>query len=141
MKRRRGTQAGNAGGRAVALVLALATGGPAAAATPFEGEWLTGPGARAARAVVEIRPCDDRLCGTIVAVRDREGSDRIGVRLIRDLVPTAAGTVARGDIRPPGTGHWFRVEIEAEGADQLLVAGCLVPGLLCRTQVWTRLAP
>lgn len=141
MMRRRGTRVRKGGGRAVALVLALASGGPAAAATPFEGEWLTGPGPRAVRAVVAIRPCDDRLCGTIIAVRDREGSDRIGVRLIRDLVPTAAGTVARGDIQQPGTGHWFRVEIEADGVDHLLVAGCLVPRLLCRSQVWTRLAP
>ncbi len=126
---------------AILAACAIWTATATAAATPFEGQWLTGPGSRGARAVVEIRPCRDRLCGTIIGVRDREGSDRIGVLLIRDVEVPRAGTVARGEILQPSTGQWFSVELDAADPAALTVAGCLVPGLFCRTQVWTRIAP
>ena len=59
------------------------------------------------------------------------------MRLFRDMRQDDKG-VWRGKVYVPDIDKTFGGAAQPEGAT-LLAKGCLVGGLLCKTQVWTRL--
>ena len=127
---------------AVALGLASAA---AAAPAPVTGRWLTVD----AKAIVEVAPCGQSLCGRIVKVLkpgpggivvDANNPDANLRRRPIEGLAILTGFVAKGDrwagrIYDPTSGRTYRSELRAEGG-MLKVKGCYGP--FCRTQDWTR---
>ena len=133
--------------RGLALALpALAVAASAAAApAPVAGRWLTEGG----KAVVEIAPCGQQLCGRIAHVlkwvpgrphtdlQNPEASLRNrpleGINLLTGFAP--AGDRWRGRIYDPESGKTYRSELIGSG-NTLSVKGCIA--FFCRTQTWAR---
>lgn len=115
--------------------LALAqTGGPG---TAVEGVWQTG--ARdGSWGFVRFDPCGDAVCGTLIG-----GGGR-------NVDPQFFGTVMVSDMRWDGTeftggqlldvetGRVYLSRMRLVGPDQLRVSGCVLGGLICGGQTWTR---
>ena len=116
----------------------------AAAPAPIVGRWLTLDG----KAMVEIAPCGEAVCGRIVRVlKPRPGGPAVdsanvdpamrsrpmlGLTILSDV--RADRDRWRGRIYNPETGRTYRSELTRNG-ETLNVKGCV--GVLCRTQIWT----
>ena len=133
---------------ATAAVLAFACG-PALAADPVEGEWLTQGGT----AKVRIAPCVSapaKMCGTVSWLRpaDAKATDAnnpdpklksrpiMGLPMIRDFKPAAAGRWTGGKIYDPNTGKTYDSKISVSPNGALKVEGCVL--VVCQAQTWRR---
>ena len=93
---------------------------------------------------VEVRPCGPSMCGYVVwasekARRDaREGGtpELIGQQLFRDFNQDKGGTW-KGRVFVPDIGKTFSGSAERLDAHSLKAKGCVL-GLICKTQIWTR---
>jgi len=141
-------------GRGLLLATAIAlAAGPALAADPAEGEWLTQDG----DARVRIAPCPsstDQLCGVVVwlkSTRDETGQIRhdrhnpdpalrirpiLGMTLMSGFHAAGPGRWQGGKIYDPESGRTddWKLRVTAEGA--LKLDGCVL--MFCRTQTWRR---
>ncbi|QNM81922.1 DUF2147 domain-containing protein [Sphingomonas sabuli] len=126
------------------MILSLAAlgllAGPAVASakSPLEGRWRNG------KMEVQIAPCGQNLCGTVVKASARQqaraerGSDTdlIGARLITGIHSTGSGNykarvfVADQNIYASGT-------IRQVTSNQLKVKGCLM-AVICKSKTWDR---
>jgi uncharacterized protein (DUF2147 family) len=122
----------------------LAAAQPAAAAQPsIYGTWLNPHGTVAVR----TGPCSDRLCGWIVwasaqaqeDARDGGVTRLVGTALLEDYRPEGSGSWS-GTVFLPDKGRRFYSEIEQVDANNMKVKGCILHGLICRSQVWRRIA-
>lgn len=131
------------------LVLSVAAlfviGGPALAADPVSGRWLT----HNRKAIVEIGDCGGSLCGRIarVLVPPRGGAtDRLNPDpALRDRpiigLPVLTGFTDEGDewrgrIYDPQKGKSYRSTLRLNPDGTLRVRGCVA--LFCKTLTWTR---
>jgi len=127
----------------IILIVAALFASPALAASPIEGQW-TNP----ARSVtVRIAPCGNALCGRVVSASSDAkakaaagGTTRlVGTELMSGLVPVGQGAwsgeffVPNRNIRAPG-------ELRLLGPRTLEIEGCAVPGFMCKSQQWTKVA-
>lgn len=126
-------------------VLALTPGAATAAPAPIAGRWLTEGG----KALVEIAPCRQQLCGHVVQVlKPRPGGPPVdsnnpdaalrsrpivGIAILTGF--SADSDRWRGRIYDPESGRTYRSELVGAG-NALKVKGCIGP--FCRTQTWTR---
>ncbi|WP_448662721.1 DUF2147 domain-containing protein [Sphingomonas sp. CJ20] len=123
------------------LLLCAAAPAPVAA-DPIFGVW----GNPARTIAVRIAACGQEICGTIVEATAKAEQDAraagvntlIGVELLKDYRQTAP-TRWSGTVYVPDMGRSFSSHIVAESPNSLRIAGCLVGGFLCKSQVWTRL--
>ncbi|MBO0750388.1 MAG: DUF2147 domain-containing protein [Porphyrobacter sp.] len=124
----------------------LVLGGAAAAAeTPAKpsalGVWIN----PAQTVKVETSSCGASLCGAVVwatpdarAAAKKAGTDPlIGVQLLRKYRRTASGGW-QGEVFVPDMKRVFFSRIEQSGRDKLKISGCILRGLICRSQTWTR---
>jgi uncharacterized protein (DUF2147 family) len=130
---------------AVALV-ALPVATPAfadePAAPPIATEWRN-PGNSVH---VRIDKCDGRLCGTVTwasakaqADARRGGTENlIGTRLFRDLEPAGSGTW-RGKVFVPDIRKTFSGTIRFADPNTMVGKGCVLFGVICKSQTWKRL--
>lgn len=139
--------------RLALYALAAAAIAPAAqAADPVQGTWRTPDGA----AKVKVAPCGDKasMCGTVVWLKaplDKAGKPVtdaanpnpalrsrpvVGMTLIRDFKPAAAGRWTGGKIYDPKTGKTYASKLSANADGTLKVEGCL--SVICQAQTWTR---
>lgn len=94
---------------------------------------------------LQLRQCGDRICGDVVWATEaakadaRRGGkvDLVGQQLLRDFVRGDDG-LARGKVFVPDLGLTFKGSAQHVNADAIKVKGCLVGGLICKSQVWTR---
>jgi uncharacterized protein (DUF2147 family) len=140
------------------FVLALAFGATSAVcSTGVTGTWLV----ENEEARVEIAPCGEKLCGTIVWMRypqtedgvvkrdihnpDRSLRERtvVGLRILTGLPgnPDDEGVYRGGSIYDPKTGRTYRCWMSQESDDVLRIRGFFGISLLGRTTRWTRVAP
>ncbi len=126
------------------LFIALAlTAAPLHAAPRIAGTWQNPQ--HSVR--VDMEPCGARLCGTIVwadaKARDDAaagGTDHlVGVQLFRGLEADGPDQW-QGAVFVPDLNRTVSGTLTLVDARTLEVTGCAVPGLLCQTQVWTRVA-
>ncbi|WP_365344293.1 DUF2147 domain-containing protein [uncultured Sphingomonas sp.] len=126
----------------------LAIGGAAAAAEPVPttsiyGTWMNPYHSVAVRTV----PCADRLCGRVVwasreaqqDARDGNVPNLIGTSLLENYRPTGARSWA-GTVFVPDMGRHFYSLIEQVDDSNMRVRGCILHGLLCKSQVWQRVS-
>ncbi|WP_319826503.1 DUF2147 domain-containing protein [Thalassovita sp.] len=109
-----------------------------AMADPLLGLWLTKPDHKGQVAHVQAAPCGTGICGTILRAFDRRGqpvvTPNVGKRVFWDMRPVVPGAYS-------GRGWLPLLKAEFDGAievrgDRLTVRGCV--GLMCQSQVWTR---
>jgi len=125
-----------------ALALSAAFAGQALAADPA-GQWRTEDG----RAVIEIKPCDQGLCGRIVGQseplddkgqpkRDVHGNLDCGLQILHLKADDKPG-VWSGVITDPGNGTDWQCEVSLNADGTLHLRGYVLLPLLGKTQTWT----
>ena len=132
---------------AIVFAFALALLVPiAVSAADATGEWLIEDG----DARVRIAPCGADLCGTVAWIK--EGSPTVDVNNpdpAKRSRPLIGSEVLLG-LKPSGTSEWTGSLYDAENGRtyvgkltivderHIKVAGCVLGGLICETQTWTR---
>jgi uncharacterized protein (DUF2147 family) len=132
----------------------LPTGSPnaAPAADPL-GNWLTESGA----ATVRIANCGAELCGSIVALKEpndpatgRPKTDKnnpdaakrsrplIGVQIVLGMKPSGTPNKWSGQVYNAEDGKTYSGNITMQDARTLKLEGCVLGGLFCKAQTWTR---
>lgn len=127
---------------ATALLLAASAGlaQPQPAVSPI-GVWQNPKGTIRVR----TRPCGELLCGNIVwaspvamaDAREAGVTSLIGTELLSDYRHTGRGRWT-GQVYVPDQGRRFYSTIEQKGPNDLRISGCILGGLLCKRQDWTR---
>jgi uncharacterized protein (DUF2147 family) len=136
------------------LGISALLGGTAAYADSANGTWLTEDG----KAQVSISPCGQALCGTIAALRepidpetgrpktDKHNSDAtkrgrpiVGIEILLGMRPTDTAGKWEGKIYNAEDGKTYDGALTLTGATTLKVEGCVLAGLICKAQTWTRL--
>jgi len=106
---------------------------------PIEGLWKNPIGS----AVIVISPCGDALCGRVVWASAR--GQREAAKTTKNVVGTVVLTNLRqkrqawtGKLFIPDDNIHVAAKLELEGNNALKLTGCGLLGLICRTQIWTR---
>lgn len=111
-------------------------------ATPLAGYWTN----QTRSVVIALTPCSEAgWCGTVVwaseeAVADaRHGgtASLLGTELLHGFVAVAPNRW-KGRIFLPDLGKRSSAELRQLDANRLMVRGCTIGGLLCKSQVWAR---
>ncbi len=112
-----------------------------ALADPAEGVWRTGRNDAGNFAHVRIAPCGAALCGRMVASFDGAGrpieGPNSGAVIVQGMQPSGDGRYTGGTITDPQAERTYRARMALAG-DALKVSGCIVGGLICRSQDWVR---
>lgn len=124
----------------LAICVALLAG-PTLAAEPVEGLWQTRPDDNGNFGHVRIEPCGAALCGTLIRSFGPDGkeieSPNIGRKIVWDMRPEGNGTYGGGKVWTPDRDKIYRSRMILDG-ERLTVKGCVLGGLACRGQDWTR---
>ncbi|AHE53138.1 DUF2147 domain-containing protein [Sphingomonas sanxanigenens] len=130
---------------AAALLAGPGAATPAGAEVPAVattlGTWINPHG------TVKVRTgmCGSVLCGHIVWASAEANADAaesgvprlVGTELLGNYRPAGAGRW-RGEVYVPDMGRRFASTIEPQGVDALRISGCILGGLICRSQIWHR---
>lgn len=134
----------------IAAGLTLALTGPAAAADPVEGEWLTVGGSGKVR-ITRCTGQADRLCGALIWLKnpaDAKGTDLnnpdpklktrplIGLPMLHGFKVAAPGRWNGGKIYDPGSGKTYSSKLSVNPDGTLKVEGCVA--VICQAQTWRR---
>ena len=119
-----------------AALLALAA---PALADPLEGMWRTAQDDNGNSGLIQVAPCGEALCGTLVKSFDASGNDmasaNIGRQIISQTVASGGGEY-RGKIYSPDRDKTYSSKLQLSG-DRLSVSGCVIG--ICRDGgTWTR---
>ncbi len=95
---------------------------------------------------IALRPCGPEICGYVVWASDKaEAKARkagtpklLGQQLMRGFVVDKNG-VGGGKVFVPDLNKTFTGSAQMITDRSLLAKGCLFAGVLCKTQVWTRI--
>lgn len=95
--------------------------------------------------VVRTSSCANKLCGWIIwangeALADARESgvkDLIGTELLQDYHPTNAHSWS-GTVFVPDLGRNISSQINQLSRNELKIKGCILGGLICKSQLWTR---
>lgn len=120
----------------IALLVLTAAAPPPRA---IEGLWKNPIGS----AIIAIAPCGEALCGKVVWASAR------GRRETARNTPNVVGTTVLTGMRPardrwigslyiPDDNIHVSARLQPVGDRQLRLTGCALAGLICRTQLWTR---
>ena len=121
-----------------ALVALAAMVPVTAAAQALEGKW-----ANPKRSViVDVARCGgDAYCGTVswANAKNRLKGATPGTRVLSDLRRTGNG-VYKGRAFEPKRNIRGGATVRQVGPDTMIVKGCVIGGLLCKEQRWTRIS-
>ena len=130
----------------VVVLVACICGSQALAAEPV-GEWLVANGG----ARIKIEPCANALWGVISWVREpavdsnnpdpakRERS-MVGVPILRAMKPAASANTNKweGEVYNAQNGKMYSANISLVSDDVLKIQGCVLGGIFCGGENWTR---
>jgi uncharacterized protein (DUF2147 family) len=123
----------------ILATLAILTAG-VAFADPVEGVWQTNANDNGGYAYVQIAPCGDKMCGTIVKAFDSAGAEQsggdVGKAIIAGMTLAAEGSFTDGQLTAPGGDKVYPASMTVDG-DTLKVKVC--PSL-CKTLSWSKVA-
>jgi len=127
-------------GALTAFLLAVQPVQPVQAADPATGTWKTESNDDGNYLLVNIAPCKERLCGTIVGAlnKDNESDPEhrwLGKQMIINMKPASAGKYKKGKIWAPDEDKTYKAKMEIIG-ESLKVSGCVA--IFCRDQTWIR---
>ena len=134
-----------------ALALVLIMIGPARAADPF-GTWLT----EDQKGKIRIVDCGGALCGTLVWLKQpidpdthkpktdknnkdasKQGRPLLGIPIVLGMRPSG-GDKWEGQVYNAEDGSTYSGSFTMTGANSAILKGCIMGGLLCKGQTWTR---
>jgi uncharacterized protein (DUF2147 family) len=122
----------------LALILLALTAAQAPRA-PIEGYWKNPIGS----AIIAIAPCGNALCGKVVWASERgqreasKGSSHVvGTTVLTEMAPS--GNRWTGTLFIPDDDVHVPARLQLLGPRQLKLTGCVMAGLFCRSQIWTR---
>jgi uncharacterized protein (DUF2147 family) len=134
-----------------AIALALIFKAPAFAADPF-GTWLTGD----KKGKVRIVNCSGALCGTLVWMQEpmdpdtnqpktdkhnvdagKQGRPLLGIPIVLNMKPSG-GDKWEGQVYNAEDGNTYSGSFTMTGANSAELKGCVMGGLICKAQSWTR---
>jgi uncharacterized protein (DUF2147 family) len=120
------------------LALTLLTLTAQAPRSPIEGFWKNPIGS----AIIAIAPCGNALCGKVVWASERgrreasKGSAHVvGTTVLTEMTPN--GNRWTGTLFIPDDIH-VPARLQLLNPRQLKLTGCIMAGLFCRSQIWTR---
>ncbi|MEM0942927.1 MAG: DUF2147 domain-containing protein [Pseudomonadota bacterium] len=126
----------------------------AANGDPAFGLWLT----ENERAIIEIRPCQDRACGRIVWMDNQmteAGAPKIdennpipalrrlticGIPLVGNFKKVDPGSWQGGYVYNPRDGKSYEAEIQVQEDGSLRMRGFVLVSVFGKSQTWTRVA-
>lgn len=123
----------------VAAIAALMLSGTARADEPI-GIWKTEAKDDGRYLHVEVAPCADAvatLCGTAVAAFGGAKQETVGKRIFWGMARDKTGVWSGGQVWAADEDKTYDGRIEMNGA-ALEISGCVLGGLICRGQDWTR---
>ena len=126
------------------LALAILAATPALAADAT-GVWMRSNG----NSKIRIDNCGGALCGTVVWEKnprkdtfnpDASKRDRpvTGVRILLGMKPSGTPNQWKGEVYNAEDGKTYTGYITLEGASSLKLQGCVLGGLICKSDVWNR---
>jgi uncharacterized protein (DUF2147 family) len=117
------------------FLAALAMPVGAAAQAQLEGRWANPHHS----VIVKVARCGDAYCGTVGWANDKNRKKGVGpgTRVLSDLKPLGGG-VYKGKAYEPKRGIGGSATVRQVSPDVMLVKGCVVAGLVCKEQRWTR---
>ena len=126
----------------VFLLLGLTAAQAASTRESIEGIWRNRP----KTLVVRIQACGPALCGTVIqaaddakeSVRKAGTPNLVGTRILTGLHQSSAGTYT-GEIFNPNLNIHAAGTLTLESPSIMLVKGCVLAGLICKEQHWTRI--
>lgn len=132
------------GSALAALVLGLAFTGSAVAADAT-GTWVRPSGS----SQIKIAPCGSALCGAIVWLKTPRNDDKnpdpakrgnplLGTRIVHGMKPTGEANTWKGKVYNAENGKTYNGFITMEGADKMKLEGCVLGGLACKGETWSR---
>ena len=132
--------------RIAQFALLIALGGVATSASakaPLEGQWRNPKGS----VTVRLAPCGDAWCGTVVdasvkaKASARKGGTRelIGTRILSAVRPAGSGEY-KGRAFDPKRNLHAPATLRLLGSSTLVVKGCVMRGIICKEQRWTRVS-
>jgi uncharacterized protein (DUF2147 family) len=94
---------------------------------------------------IRAEACGDNLCGTINWASDKAIADArrggnanlVGTRIFREFQRGANGTW-RGKLYVPDMQKTFSGTIQFPDSNTMVGTGCVMLGLICKSQTWTR---
>ena len=109
----------------------------ASAQAPLEGRWKNPRGS----VIVNVARCGNALCGTVswANANNREKGVAPGTRVLSDLRPQGDG-VYKGRAFEPKRNISGSATVHQVGPNVMVVKGCAVMGLFCKSQRWTRIS-
>lgn len=131
-------------------VIAGAATATASAAEPT-GNWLTEGG----KATVRMANCGPALCGTIVSLKepnDPEGKQMtdknnedaskrkrpmVGIQIVLGMKPNGPNKWS-GQVYNAEDGKTYSGNLVLQDSSSLKLEGCVLGGLICKSQLWTR---
>jgi uncharacterized protein (DUF2147 family) len=106
------------------------------------GVWLSQSG----ETRVKIAKCGAVYCGTIVASKQAKDANNpdptkrdrslVGVQMISDIEPSGSGF--SGQLYNFQDGKTYTGKLRLVGPKALELSGCVLGGLFCKSQTWTR---
>lgn len=105
------------------------------------GTWINPKGS----VKVATSSCGGMLCGHVVWANARAIADAraagvgrlVGMALLRDYRPLGNGRW-QGRVYVPDMGRTYYSTIRLTGPASLKISGCVLGGLLCKSQIWQR---
>jgi uncharacterized protein (DUF2147 family) len=126
--------------------------GTSFAADPL-GTWHT----EEAKATVRIAPCGPALCGTIISLKepndpangkpktDQNNVDTslrsrpvVGVQVVIGMKPSGTANKWSGQVYNAEDGKTYTGSLTLQDANTIKLEGCILGGLVCKAQTWTR---
>lgn len=120
------------------VILTLCIAGPARA-EPVLGIWQAPPDAKGQIGHIEVSPCGDAICGTVIRAFSPDGREvvtpNVGRRVMWGMHAKGGGKYDGGRIYVPARGRDYRARMSLNGA-RLTIQACLGP--ICESEVMQR---
>jgi uncharacterized protein (DUF2147 family) len=114
-------------------------------AADAKGDWVRPNGA----SKIRISSCGGSLCGKLIWLReprsDTQNPDAskrerplVGVQIVQSMKPTAKENQWKGKVYNAEDGKTYTGFIELTSSNKLKLEGCVMGGLICKGETWTR---
>jgi len=127
--------------RILGIAAAAALAATGALADGVYGVWQTEKKEVGRYLEVEVHPCADdghRVCGTIAGAFAGADQANVGKPIIWGMVPEGADAWDDGKIWKVDEDEVYDSEMRLLPDGMLEVSGCILGGLICRSQDWVR---
>lgn len=127
------------------LAMAATLMSASAFAADAKGTWVRPSGSSR----IQISSCGGSLCGKLVWLRDKDKKDEknpdaskrsrslLGVQTVYGMKPDG-DDVWKGKVYNAEDGKTYSGKMELISANKLKLSGCVLGGLICKGETWTR---